>query len=85
MKVMNGLTCFVYRFRDQDVGTPESCDHVFCLECLQEWSKVCIILIYLILLSSLNMNKIGVEDLNPLNCLRVWKVIPNTWWYQLTF
>ncbi|KAK3103004.1 hypothetical protein FSP39_015697 [Pinctada imbricata] len=29
---LNGL-------RDQDVGTPESCDHVFCLECIVEWSK----------------------------------------------
>lgn len=28
------------RFRDQDVGTPEACDHMFCLECIQEWSKV---------------------------------------------
>ncbi|XP_053384018.1 PHD and RING finger domain-containing protein 1-like [Mercenaria mercenaria] len=26
------------RFKDQDVGTPEACDHVFCLECIQEWS-----------------------------------------------
>ena len=30
---LNGL-------RDQDVGTPESCDHIFCLECIVEWSKV---------------------------------------------
>lgn len=29
------------RFREQDVGTPESCDHDFCLECILEWSKVC--------------------------------------------
>ena len=28
------------RFKGQDVGTPESCDHVFCLECIQEWSRV---------------------------------------------
>ena len=28
------------RMRDQDVGTPESCDHNFCLECIQEWAKV---------------------------------------------
>ncbi|CAH0558738.1 unnamed protein product [Brassicogethes aeneus] len=26
-------------FRQQEVGTPETCDHMFCLECLQEWSK----------------------------------------------
>ncbi|XP_071955461.1 uncharacterized protein [Antedon mediterranea] len=26
-------------FRDQELGTPESCDHTFCLECIQEWSK----------------------------------------------
>ncbi|XP_033116356.1 PHD and RING finger domain-containing protein 1-like [Anneissia japonica] len=25
--------------RDQDLGTPESCDHTFCLECILEWSK----------------------------------------------
>ncbi|CAH1176324.1 unnamed protein product [Phaedon cochleariae] len=27
------------RFRSQEIGTPESCDHTFCLECIQEWSK----------------------------------------------
>ncbi|KAK6183923.1 hypothetical protein SNE40_006491 [Patella caerulea] len=27
------------RFKEQDIGTPESCDHNFCLECIQEWSK----------------------------------------------
>lgn len=26
-------------FKQQEIGTPESCDHMFCLECLQEWSK----------------------------------------------
>jgi PHD and RING finger domain-containing protein 1 len=37
-----GETCPICldRLRDQDVGTPESCDHTFCLECIQEWSKV---------------------------------------------
>jgi len=25
---------------DQAVGTPESCDHSFCLTCIQEWAKV---------------------------------------------
>ena len=28
------------RLKQQDVGMPESCDHLFCLECIQEWSKV---------------------------------------------
>ena len=28
------------KLRDQDVGTPEACDHTFCLECIQEWAKV---------------------------------------------
>lgn len=28
------------RLRKQDIGTPESCDHCFCLECIQEWAKV---------------------------------------------
>ncbi|GFR80014.1 PHD and RING finger domain-containing protein 1 [Elysia marginata] len=27
------------RLRQQDVGMPECCDHVFCLECIQLWSK----------------------------------------------
>ncbi|NXI15631.1 PHRF1 protein, partial [Irena cyanogastra] len=26
-------------FRDQAVGTPESCSHYFCLDCIMEWSK----------------------------------------------
>ncbi|XP_072393559.1 uncharacterized protein [Diabrotica undecimpunctata] len=26
-------------FKAQEIGTPESCDHTFCLECIQEWSK----------------------------------------------
>ncbi|CAL1548899.1 unnamed protein product, partial [Lymnaea stagnalis] len=28
------------RLRNQDIGTPESCDHCFCLECIQEWARV---------------------------------------------
>ncbi|XP_059045610.1 PHD and RING finger domain-containing protein 1-like [Achroia grisella] len=27
------------RFTDQEVGTPESCEHIFCLDCITEWSK----------------------------------------------
>ncbi|GFT31886.1 PHD and RING finger domain-containing protein 1 [Nephila pilipes] len=27
------------KFLGQDIATPETCDHVFCLECLQEWAK----------------------------------------------
>lgn len=26
-------------FKSQEIGTPETCDHMFCLECIQEWSK----------------------------------------------
>jgi PHD and RING finger domain-containing protein 1 len=26
-------------FSNQEIGTPESCDHMFCVECIQEWSK----------------------------------------------
>ncbi|KAJ8956760.1 hypothetical protein NQ314_006634 [Rhamnusium bicolor] len=26
-------------FKSQEIGVPESCDHMFCLECIQEWSK----------------------------------------------
>lgn len=26
-------------FKQQEVGTPESCDHTFCVECIQEWSR----------------------------------------------
>jgi hypothetical protein len=28
------------RLRNQKIGTPESCDHSFCLDCITEWSKV---------------------------------------------
>lgn len=27
------------RFTEQPVGTPESCEHIFCLDCITEWSK----------------------------------------------
>ena len=27
-------------FTTQEIGTPEACDHSFCVDCLQEWSKV---------------------------------------------
>lgn len=26
-------------FKQQEIGTPESCDHTFCVDCIQEWSK----------------------------------------------
>lgn len=26
-------------FKKQEVGTPSSCEHSFCLDCLMEWSK----------------------------------------------
>ena len=28
------------KLRRQDIGSPESCDHQFCMECIVEWSKV---------------------------------------------
>ncbi|KFM80629.1 PHD and RING finger domain-containing protein 1, partial [Stegodyphus mimosarum] len=27
------------KFHGQDIATPETCDHMFCLDCLQEWAK----------------------------------------------
>ncbi|XP_055944164.1 uncharacterized protein LOC129975203 [Argiope bruennichi] len=30
--------CF-NRFIGQDLGIPENCEHIFCLECIKEWSK----------------------------------------------
>lgn len=27
------------RFTTQEVGTPQSCEHIFCLDCITEWSK----------------------------------------------
>lgn len=27
------------RFTDQEVGTPQSCEHIFCLDCITEWSR----------------------------------------------
>ena len=32
------------KFKDQDIAIPSSCNHEFCLECLEEWSKVIIFL-----------------------------------------
>lgn len=36
---VNCPICLV-AFAGQDIGTPESCDHEFCLTCIQEWAKV---------------------------------------------
>lgn len=27
------------RFKEQEVGTPENCEHIFCLDCITEWSR----------------------------------------------
>lgn len=29
----------LYSFRDQEIGTPNNCDHSFCAPCIDEWSK----------------------------------------------
>jgi hypothetical protein len=31
-------------FSTQEVGTPNSCNHIFCCTCLHEWSKVSVTL-----------------------------------------
>lgn len=28
------------RLKYQDIGTPEACDHNFCLDCIQLWARV---------------------------------------------
>ena len=28
--------------KEQLLGTPNNCPHVFCFECIQEWAKVCV-------------------------------------------
>lgn len=42
-------TCYIClnEFEGQDIGTPENCEriHFFCLECIEEWSKVGIYLL----------------------------------------
>jgi hypothetical protein len=30
------------KFKYQDVAIPSSCNHEFCIECIEEWSKVII-------------------------------------------
>ncbi|KAG8187358.1 hypothetical protein JTE90_016908 [Oedothorax gibbosus] len=29
----------LHKFLGQDIATPETCDHIFCLECIQQWAK----------------------------------------------
>lgn len=45
-------------FKNQEVGSPESCDHSFCIDCIQEWAK--------------NMNTCPV-DRQPFNLILVRK------------
>ena len=33
-------------FRNQQSAKPDVCEHKFCLECLQEWSKVCFLFFF---------------------------------------
>ena len=44
LKSPSGPLCYIClnEFNGQDVGSPDSCDgnHYFCLECIEEWSKV---------------------------------------------
>ncbi|XP_050312938.1 PHD and RING finger domain-containing protein 1-like [Anthonomus grandis grandis] len=47
-------------FKLQEVGVPENCEHTFCLECIQEWSK--------------NMNTCPV-DRKEYHCITVKKCI----------
>jgi hypothetical protein len=32
-------------FKTQEIGIPDTCKHIFCCSCLQQWSKVIITLI----------------------------------------
>ena len=34
------------QFTDQLIGQPENCRHLFCLDCIKEWSKVCVLLYF---------------------------------------
>ena len=33
------------RLKLQPLGRPENCKHLFCLECITQWAKVCVILL----------------------------------------
>ena len=36
----NNCAICLSKFRNQEVGVPESCNHNFCIDCIVEWSKV---------------------------------------------
>ena len=41
-KIVNKDVCAIClsNFSDQNTGTPNVCQHQFCLDCIQEWAKV---------------------------------------------
>ena len=64
--------------RTSDVGTPECCDHDFCLRCILEWSKVIVVNVHHTFVRRFNFKTLPFSTMRSLyECHTQFKPSPN--------